>query len=187
MLEKIATIVAQRLYTGLNASKEQYDTCRYGIEILLHTILSTLGLFAIGLYLRMFPEALIIITVFYINQSLGGGFHASSHMKCFITMALFLTSGLCILYIFPQIPWLDFCLSIAAIIALEQIPLVLHKNKQYLSAQSSHFVIRSRIAVGIFSCIVIICAVFKIVFIRALSIGLVLSAVSRIYAKYQPS
>lgn len=120
MLEKIATIVAQRLYTGLNASKEQYDICRYGIEILLHTILSTLGLFATGLYLRMFPEALIIITVFYINQSLGGGFHASSHMKCFITMALFLTSGLCILYIFPQIPWLDFCLSIAAIITLEQ-------------------------------------------------------------------
>ena len=185
-MKKIAMVITRQLCAGLNISTEQYDACQYGIETLLHTIVSTAGLLSIGICFHMFPETLIIVLVFYINQTLGGGFHASSHLKCFTTMSLFLIFGLCSCML-PQILQLDICLSIVSAIILYRIPLVLHTNKQYLIEKNTFFVRRSRITIGLWVCIVMVCIATQSIFFRAFTIGLVLSAVSRIYAKHMSS
>lgn len=183
MLEKLSVAIAKRLCSNLSIADEQYEACCYGCETLLHTILSTLGLLIIGLCFHMVTETLIIVSVFYINQTLGGGFHATSHLKCFLTMTVFLLLSL-LLCKLPQQQWIDAFLSIIALIILFLIPLVLHENKQYLSDRTLFFIKRSHIAVAAFACIVAILILSKSILIRPTATGLALSAVSRFYAKH---
>lgn len=68
--------------------------CIYGCEVWLYTVLSTLGLLMIGLLTNSVLETIIIITIFYLCQTNGGGFHATTHLRCFLTMTLGLLIGL---------------------------------------------------------------------------------------------
>ncbi len=73
---------------------DQRVVCAYGLDLLLYTIISTAGLMMVGVVFHMPMQAVIIICVFYINQSVGGGYHADTHLTCFLTMAFGLTLGL---------------------------------------------------------------------------------------------
>lgn len=86
MLMKAAQWLVDSLFSDFS-NADQRITCIYGCELWLYTILSTLGLLILGVFLQSFWEAVIIIFIFYNCQSTGGGFHASSHMRCFLTMA----------------------------------------------------------------------------------------------------
>lgn len=68
------------------ASAEEREVYIYGFDIAIYTFLSTLGLFFIGWMAGRPNETTLLIFVYYINQSFGGGFHASSHLMCFLTM-----------------------------------------------------------------------------------------------------
>ena len=65
-----------------------YDVYLYGCETVLYTIVSTAGLIVTGILLQYTWETIILVGVFYLNQSLGGGFHANTHIRCFFTMLL---------------------------------------------------------------------------------------------------
>ena len=93
MLMKAAQWLVDSLFSDFS-NADQRITCIYGCELWLYTILSTLGLLTLGVFLQSFWEAVIIIFIFYTCQSTGGGFHASSHMRCFLTMAIGLLTGL---------------------------------------------------------------------------------------------
>lgn len=186
MLDKISVIAAKRLCGGLDISSDRYDACRYGIEALLHTVLSTFGLLMIGVCFHMLIETLIIVSIFYINQTLGGGFHATSHIKCFLTMALSL--ALSLLFCKLQVSqWIFILPCVAALISLFLNPLILHDNKKYLESRSVLFITRSRIVTAAWTCIVIFCAVKATTLIPPIAIGVIASAVSRITARIQAS
>ena len=68
--------------------KHNRSTYVYGLDIFLYTILSTAGLLLIGYVSHHFYESILLIILFYTNQTYGGGFHANSHTKCFLTMTL---------------------------------------------------------------------------------------------------
>ena len=67
-----------------HSSKEVYV---YGFDIAIYTFVSTLGLFFIGWIGGKPWETILLIALYYTNQSAGGGFHASSHLNCFLSMA----------------------------------------------------------------------------------------------------
>ena len=73
------------------ASAEEREVYIYGFDIAIYTFLSTLGLFFIGWMAGRPIETTLLIFLYYINQSFGGGFHASSHLMCFLTMVLICT------------------------------------------------------------------------------------------------
>lgn len=111
--------------------------------IFFYTLVSTLGLLAIGAIFRCIIGSIIYIILFYINQTFGGGYHATSHGKCFLAMALPLTLCILLSYIrFPQ--W--FLTLIVAIsgATLFIYPLRLHKNKKYLAIYTNFLVFRYR-------------------------------------------
>ena len=95
------------------------------------TILSTLGLLILGVFLQSFWEAVIIIFIFYTCQSTGGGFHASSHMRCFLTMAIGLLTGLLVMKV-PVFQCVLPYLCLLSLVTLLLFPLCLHPHKQYL-------------------------------------------------------
>lgn len=71
---------------GILKSKNR-EVYVYGVDLAIYTILSTLGLLLIG-WIGGYPiESAILIALYYALQSTGGGFHASTHLRCFISMA----------------------------------------------------------------------------------------------------
>ena len=128
-----------------SCDEKQREICEYGCELwLLYTILSTLGLLMIGLIAKAPIEAITIISIFYVCQSNGGGFHASTHTKCFLTMACGLSLGILIIKI-SSTHSVFYSLWLIPFIALFVFPLCLHPNKQHLQYQSQQLIKRSRL------------------------------------------
>ena len=88
-------------------------------------------------------ETTLLIFVYYINQSFGGGFHASSHLMCFLTMVLgellFLISFLLTYSLLAYIG-----ISVISLLFMWLHPLVLHPNKSYLKKKAPQLIKRSR-------------------------------------------
>lgn len=77
MLMKAAQWLVDSCFSDFS-NADQRIICIYGCELWLYTILSTLGLLLLGAALQSLGETVIIVSIFYICQSTGGGFHASS-------------------------------------------------------------------------------------------------------------
>lgn len=177
MLMSISKLCAARLFSDI-ADEQQYILCIYGIELWLYTIISTIGLFLTGFLFRATWEAAVIIAVFYACQSNAGGFHADTHMKCFITMSIGLAAGLLMIRLFSK-----GCLvpsaGLIGIVLLLVFPLCLHENKQYLKINEYIFKRRSVI------CTLLIAAVTALLYLLNHNLflagcaGLFLSAISR--------
>lgn len=143
MLELLAGKISHTLLLDKN-DEQQYEICKYGCEIWLYTLISTLGLILIGRLMGFMLETVVIVSVFYLCQSNGGGYHASTHAKCFITMAVGLAVSLYLTDVCNH-HTLSFMLFIVSSILMATHPLCLHHNKQYLEVKNKHIKRRSRI------------------------------------------
>ena len=115
----------------INPSQDERDIYTYGFELAIYTLVSTFGLLTIGFLLGYPLETCFIITLYYVNQTLGGGFHASSHLSCFLSMCAGLVAILILLqFSLPNLLYAG--LGIGSLLVLYFNPLVLHKNKQFL-------------------------------------------------------
>lgn len=145
MLARISQSIAKNIITE-DIDLPTARACAYGVEIALHTVLSTLGLLLIGALFHQFIGSVIIITVYYINQTLGGGYHATSHLRCFIMMAIGLVFCMLLLRCFPA-GIISQALSLGASIYLFLHPVHLHSNKKYLMSKMTSLKMKSRIAI----------------------------------------
>ena len=158
----------------------------YGVDLGGHSIMRTKGLLLIG-WIGGHPiESTILIALYYALQSTGGGFHASTHLRCFISMAV----GM-ILFLFSLRfhHFLPPCLGLALIasILLWRYPLILHPNKRHLARRAQKCVIRSH-------CITLSCMALLLISIlfrfpssitQAFAFALICGAVSRAAARVQ--
>ncbi len=134
------------------------EVCSYGIELALYTLLSTIGLLLIGFLTNLVAETIIIIAIYYANQTVGGGFHASSHSKCFGVMLVGLM--LChVLLIMLPVPFLPLVMVTISTYILLANPVCLHKNKIYLMPKFTKIKHRSRLVV-LLSIIISLCIFF---------------------------
>ena len=152
----------------------------YGVDAALYTIISTAGLILIGSLLGRVLETILIIAVFYTNQTIGGGFHASTHMRCFIVMSFGLVIALALLNCQPSY------IGIGAIAAgagtlLLAFPLKLHRNKAYLASKSAEQRRRSRVVVCIELFVFVALGYLGTAnILYAYALGMAVSAVSRL-------
>lgn len=180
MIERLANFVVTRLIDRGVVDRERMDVYVYGASAFIYTLASTAGLLLTGIVFHRFWESLLIMCIFYLNQTVGGGFHASSHMRCFSTMFIGLIVCLITYYISIK-PWVVYSLLAFSYFILFGIPLVLHSHKDYLEGQRHILKNRSRIITAIQMLVV---ALF--LFLRksdlliTCSLGVVTSAISRI-------
>lgn len=176
-------IISSVLSVQENDSK--YPLLVYGCELFLYTVLSTAGLLLMGLILGALTEAIVIIAVFYLCQSNGGGYHADSHLKCFLTMVSGLFCGLMLIKLHaPGIVYQ--ALLLVSVIGLIVLPLHLNQNKRYLTIQTKELRRKSWITTVAIAIMAISCACFKWIYLEyAISVGLFLAALSRLYAFLQ--
>lgn len=155
----------------------------YGFQTAIYTIFSTIFLILIGILLNRSFETILLISIFYTNQTFGGGFHANSHTKCLLTMIAGLLLFVYLHNYYPPIITIIILVS-ASFTILFLCPLVLHNNKQYLSVYKSQLIIRSRISILVEVAMMLAYLMFQgKAFIRSISYALCLSALSRIIGK----
>lgn len=179
------TRISQRLATAVMSdsdNKGQREIYAYGCELLLYTIISTLGLLLIGIAIGKLFETSVMIAIFYLCQSNGGGYHAATHMRCFLTMV----SGLFIALLLISIPLSNgfyVVILLLSVVTLVAFPLYLHPNKRYMVNQTSELVTRSRLITSCIAiCIVLISSYTSIQIIHSGSVAMLCSSISRIYA-----
>ena len=175
-------ILTQKCINHGLIQEEEREIYEYGFDVTIYTAWSTAVLFLIGLALRQFPAALIIVLGFYVFQSTGGGYHARTHLKCLLTMIVGLLVGLPLVFIkeYHYILWL--ILGIGAILLL-LFPLVLHPNKAYLEAERRSLSSRSVIVTLSIGALAIITNAFWNEFLYAFSAAFLLAGISRIAGK----
>lgn len=151
----------------------------YGIDLFLYTLISTAGLILIAALMGRAAQGLIIIALYYLNQTLGGGFHASTHLRCFLMMAAGLILSLLALSLDPPraVIWSLVLLSGGALLLF---PLKLHKNKAYLKPKSPRFIKRSRCVTALEALLFVLLQFFwpeRLLY--AYGLGMLAAAVSR--------
>ena len=158
------------------------DVYLYGFDITFYTIWSTAALLLIGLLLRQFWAAVILVSGFYTFQSTGGGYHAKTHLRCFLTMVVGLLVGLSAVFIQDHLFLLWSLLVIGALL-LFLVPLVLHPNKSYLEPEKKRLTIKSIIVTLSLLVSVVALNIFWSRMLYAFAAVFLLAGVSRITGK----
>lgn len=159
---------------------EDHEVYAYGLDAILYTMISTLGLVLIGVVMRSTTEALVII-----GQTLGGGFHASTHLRCFLTMAVGLLCCLTILFI-PFLLTASVIISLISVGFMLRFPLVLHINKAYLSNKRNLFSKHSQQALIFQLLVICLFLIWRDVhMVQTIAVGLLSCAFSRAVAVVQ--
>ncbi len=162
---------------------EERTVYTYAFDIALYTVLSTTALLIIGIICGQLVHTVICIALFYINQSVGGGYHASTHGKCFMTMAIGLLIYLITFMI--EIPVELYIVGGGiSLLFLIQTPLVLHKNKQYLLKHEQQLKFKSRLFIVIQAIAFVLLNLWceNADIIHAYGLGLSVCAISRAFA-----
>lgn len=180
MITRFSEAIVTFLDSRGAVDKTQYDVYVYGMGLALYALMSTAGLIIIGTVCDRLLDSLLLIAVFYVNQTVGGGYHANSHVECFFVML----GGLIISIYVNQwhhsfaIIIISFALAMVTLVA---IPLVLHPNKRYLYSIRKKLAKRSRLVSIIMSVFILGTYVLGMEIADALRIGLIVSAISRLY------
>ncbi len=181
MLMYISKMITSFLFSD-KSDPQQRIICEYGCEIWLYTSISTIGLLLIGSFFHSLYASAIMIMIFYLCQSSGGGYHASTHMKCFAFMAFGLIFSLLILHANLPIILYYFLLCISSSILL-LFPLKLHQNKQYLKDESDKLKKRSRMITLSICFFAVLSILFdQREFLQSGTLSLMCSSVSRLSA-----
>ena len=163
-------------------SEEEREVYEYGFDITIYTIWSTATLLLIGLLLHSFWAAAVIVFGFYTFQTTGGGYHAKTHLRCFLTMVAGLLVGLSFVFLEKWSVLLWILLGIGALLLL-LVPLVLHPNKSYLEAKKKRLAIRSIVVTLSLLISVVVLNLFWCRMLYAFSAMFLASGISRITGK----
>lgn len=138
MINRVADKITRWVIKQLPDYRHKQEILRYGLSMAIYTSISTLGLIGIGLLFNDLGTAVIIIAVFYLNQTVGGGVHSNSHAGCFWTMVSFLVMAMCVCRMGVK-PSIQMVVSSVSCLGLYFLPVVMHSKKSYLAPYISYY------------------------------------------------
>lgn len=68
--------------------EEDWDVCKYGMELLISTILSTVIILGLGIVLQRFVFTIFLVIPFYSIRGYAGGIHAETYTLCITSFTL---------------------------------------------------------------------------------------------------
>ena len=128
-MNRIAILITLYLKNNNIIPSNRFDECVYGLELILSTAFNTIILISIGSMAKKPLETIIIISVFYTLQTIGGGYHATSHLACLLTMVISLLVILGLIEINYLTMISIYTVPVVSFLLLFFILLVLHPNK----------------------------------------------------------
>lgn len=110
---------------------EDRDVYIYGLDVLISTALSVLCVLAIGILAGRLLETVLFLACFITLRSAAGGFHASTHFRCFLIMLGAYAAAVSPTFLFAEglLSWAALpmaAVSLVIVIALAPAP---HENR----------------------------------------------------------
>ena len=84
MLANIATFLTNKLVLNGNILSEDSEIYKYGFEMGIAQVINILSTLLIGLFLGMALESMVFLAAFMTLRTYAGGYHSSSHVKCYL-------------------------------------------------------------------------------------------------------
>ena len=182
VLHSVGDWIKKKLQKYVPEEERMQSALSYGVDMALYTLFSTIGLLLIAAVLNSFITGLILIAVFYLNQTIGGGYHANSYLKCFLCMSMILLSGIAFGKL--NLPnFILYILGLASGTALWIKPVVLHPNRAHLKNRLPYFIKRSRCIIAMEMMLGAILIIVGFRYAGVYVIAMFFSAVSRIVTK----
>lgn len=87
MIAKLSRIIADFFIRQKVVPEEQREVYEYGFELSISSVIGILTVLAIGLVSGRFWESVVFYIVFCFTRLFTGGFHASTYLRCKLTLA----------------------------------------------------------------------------------------------------
>ena len=102
---------------------EDRDVYIYGLDLVLFTIINLSAVILTAALFGRLYETIILLSVVIPLQSFGGGYHAETHLRCFLIMFIgwFIVMPITAV-ITPAIAIITVCVSLAVIFVLAPVP-----------------------------------------------------------------
>ena len=84
MLADIAAFLTNKLISNGNILSKDSEIYKYGFEMGIAQVVNILSTLVIGLLFRMPLESVVFLAAFMTLRTYAGGYHSSSHMKCYL-------------------------------------------------------------------------------------------------------
>ena len=124
--------------TVMTENREVYE---YGLEILLSTAASVVCLMLAGAVLGRLTETIVFLAVFIALRSVAGGFHASTHMRCFLVMMGAYAAAITLLHVTPAASagWVGMAVAALAFVVVAVFAPAPHENRPAGAAELRKF------------------------------------------------
>lgn len=85
MYKKISQIITRKFVTLGIVSEDDYEIYKYGFELLVALLSTTLFIILISIFIDKFVETILYLIGFFSVRAICGGYHAKNHYTCFVT------------------------------------------------------------------------------------------------------
>lgn len=164
--------------------EEDREIYAYGLELLLSTVFSLIAVVVISIIFGRFFETLVFLAIFILMRIFAGGYHASSHLRCFFILMFAYAVFLILLTYFDKslYVWISNGFGLFSLGIIFWLSPVEDKNKPLSSKERKVFRLKSRVATVV-CWIIIVFGSFLVPgnkFILTISFGMVIVAFSLI-------
>ena len=185
-MRNIARNIAVLLTSHGIIQEDDTDKCRYGLEIFISSLLELTSILLVSIFMNNFLETVLFFIAFIPLRVYAGGYHADTHMKCYLVSLGVYGLFTMIMRIMP-VSWYTYVIYIN--IALSEMIVfmfapVRHSNKTLTPQETNTYKEISIIICTIELAIIIFCLIVfkKNVWIMAFTLGLMAETVSIIAA-----
>lgn len=102
MLNRLTKYISRFFIDNGIIEAKDTEVYEYGLELLLSEVLETLAVLAVSFFLGKFFVTLLFLASFSVLRMYAGGYHASSHLKCFLTLLFVYSVFLLLIYLIDQ-------------------------------------------------------------------------------------
>lgn len=183
MIHSISNSLTSRLVKHIHNDCRDTQILFYGVSTMIYTFFSLTLLIVVGWLFCSTHNAAILISIFYTNQTIGGGYHTQTRLSCILTMITALSISLILLKLHFSIEILLVMNSLSFWV-LFRYPVVLHPKRLFLRKNLPLFTRCSRGATIVAAIAQTLLLLFRCPLISVFSLGLFLSAISRYAAEW---
>lgn len=178
MTDRLITWALEYLVKKAGLPSEDREIYYYGLDLMLFSAINIISLTLLGLLAGKVAETLILLVLFGLMQTQGGGYHAATHFRCFLGMLLMWCITIYLLQMSQALGELFFtALGIAGTIAVFILAPIQHPNAPASREKLSraHKIIRS-LCIGLLGSFLICLRLFPVLNPIAYSIAIALAA-----------
>lgn len=130
-MKSISGTIANALWTQGIIQEEDIDTCRYGMNVFISSVLEIASILTIAAFVGNFLETVLFFAAFIPLRVYAGGYHAETKLRCYLVSLAIYGAFTVIINILPQETYSIVNLisaMLSVIIVMTKAPII-HKNK----------------------------------------------------------